>query len=119
MEFIIGLILLGAGLFILSNKVIVASVWYTWSFLRLGGHNFSNGLVIIPLIIGIIMLVYNPKSTIAKIISILGAVFIVLTIIMGVDIRFVHSTLFEYILMLGLIASGAGLLIRAFAKKNR
>ncbi len=69
-EFYIGLILLAVGLFFILNKTVVSSGWgfYSW---RIGSFSISSGLVVIPLIVGIIWLFYNPKSIVAKIIAIL------------------------------------------------
>jgi len=115
LQFFVGVILLGVGLFLLCNKVVVHSSWYSW---RLWGMNLSSGLVIIPLIIGIIWLFYNPKSIAAKIIIVLGAIFIVATIIMSVSIHFVTTSMFEYILIIGMCAAGSGLLLKTLFKKR-
>lgn len=113
--FFLGVILLGVGLFWVSQKVIVHSSWYTW---RIGNFNLSSGLVTVPLIIGIIWYFVKPGSKIAKWVITLGALFIVATIIMGISINFVSTSLFEYILMFGMAAAGAGLLLRTIFKKK-
>ena len=118
LTFFIGIILLGVGLFIFTNQVSVSSSWYSWDFFTFGRYNFSNGLTVFPLIIGIIMLFYNTKSKIAKIITILGAIFIILTVIMGINIRFEKTTLYTYILIIGMIAAGSGMLLRVFFGKK-
>jgi hypothetical protein len=118
LHFFIGIILLGAGLFLFSSKVIVTSSWYQWGGLSAGGYNFTNGLVVLPLLIGIVMLFYNAKSMLAKVIITLGALFIILTVIMSVTIRFSRGSLFEFVLMLGMIAAGSGLLMRVLFKKR-
>lgn len=115
LQFFIGVILLGTGLFILSKRVMVGSSWYVW---RIGGFDLSTGMVTVPLIIGIIWQFYNPKSMIPKIIMTLGAVFIVATIIMSVRINFVTTSMFDYILMFGMMAAGSGLLIKTLFKKK-
>ena len=113
--FFLGVILLAVGLFWVSKRVIVHSSWYTW---RIGNFNLSSGLVTVPLIIGIIWYFMNPKSKISKYVITLGALFIVATIIMGISINFVSTSLFEYILMFGMAAAGAGLLLRTVFKKK-
>lgn len=113
--FFIGLILLGAGLFMLSRKVVVHSGWYGW---RIGSFDLSSGTVVIPLIIGIIWYFFNPKSIVPKIIIILSTIFIVVTIIMSVHINFVSTSLFDYILIFAMAASGAGLLLRSVFRKK-
>ncbi|HAB67293.1 MAG TPA: hypothetical protein DCE23_08000, partial [Firmicutes bacterium] len=65
LQFFIGVILLGAGLFMLSKRVMVHSSWYVW---RIGGFDLSSGTITIPLIIGIIWYFFNSKSIVPKII---------------------------------------------------
>ena len=117
LELVIGIVLLAAGLFMLSKRVMVHTGWYTW---RIGGFDISSGTVIIPLIIGVIWYFYNPKSKLSKIIIGLGVLFIVLSIIMSVSINFVTSSMFDYILILGMIAAGCGLLLKYYIRnKNK
>ena len=115
--FFIGLILLGAGLFMLSKRVIVHTGWYMW---RIGGFNLSSGTVIIPLIIGIIWYFYNPKSFMAKLVMGLSVVFIVVSIIMSVSLNFMATSMFDYILILGMAAAGVGLILKGnYGRKNK
>ena len=73
-QILIGILLLGAGLFMLSKRVMVNTSWYTW---RLGGFDLSSGTVVIPLLIGIIWFCFNTKSLPAKILITLSTIFIV------------------------------------------
>ena len=59
LQFFIGIVLLGAGLFMLSKRVMVHSSWYVW---QIGGFDLSSGTVTIPLIIGIIWYFINKLS---------------------------------------------------------
>lgn len=52
MQFVAGIVMLAVGLYILSQKVIVFSGY--GGFFSFGGGRFSSGLIIVPLIIGII-----------------------------------------------------------------
>lgn len=115
LQFFLGVIMLGVGLFMLSKRVMVHSSWYNW---RIGSFNMSSGLVTVPLIIGIIWQFYNPKSVIPKIIITLGVVFIIATIIMSISISFVPTSMFEYIIIMGLAAAGSGLLLKTLFKKR-
>ena len=63
LQFFLGIILLGVGLFLLSKRVMVSSNWYSWNF---GGFNLSSGLVTVPLIIGIIFLLDKALPTLFK-----------------------------------------------------
>lgn len=116
LQFFIGIVLLGVGLFMLSKRVIVHSGWYSW---RIGTFNLPSGTVVIPLIIGIIWYFANSKSIVPKIIITLSAIFIVVTIIMSVSINFVATSMFDYILILGMAAAGAGLLLKTMFKRKK
>ena len=107
--FFIGILLLGAGVFMLSKRVMVHSSWFGWS---IGGFDLSSGTVTIPLIIGIIWYFVKPKSVVPKIIIVLGVIFIIATIIMSIRIHFVTTSLFDYILIFGMAGAGTGLLLR-------
>ena len=113
--FFVGVILLGAGLFMLSKRVMVHSSWSMW---RIGGFDLSSGTVTIPLIIGIIWYFVKPKSVIPKIIITLGVVFIIVAIIMSIRINFVTTSMFDYILIFGMSGAGAGLLLRTLFRKK-
>lgn len=116
LQFFIGIVLLGVGLFMLSKRVMVNSTWAGW---RIGTFNLSSGTVTIPLIIGIIWYFFNNKSIAAKIIITLSIIFIIVTVIMSVRINFVATSMFDYILIFGMSAAGAGLLLKTlFKKKN-
>lgn len=117
LELLIGIILLAAGLFMLSKRVIVHTGWYTW---RIGSFYLSSGTVIIPLLIGIIWYFYNPKSFMSKVIIGLSIVFIVISIIMSVSLNFMATSMFDYVLILGMSAAGFGLILKShFGRKNK
>lgn len=114
--FLVGIVLLAAGLFMLSRRVMVHSSWYMW---RIGSFDISSGTVVIPLIIGIIWYFFDSKSVVPKVIIILGIIFIVLSIIMSVRINFVTTSMFDYVLILGMAAAGAGLLLKSMYKNKK
>lgn len=115
LQLFVGIILIAVGLFMFSKRVIVHSGWYSW---RIGGFNMSSGTVTIPLLIGIIWYFFNTKSMGAKLLIILSVIFIVVSIIMSVRINFVTSTMFDYILIFGMMAAGAGMTLRILFKKH-
>ncbi len=115
LQFFIGIILLGVGLFMLSKRVMVHSSWHIW---RIGSFDLSSGTVTIPLFIGIIWYFFNSKSIIPKIIIILSVIFIIVTIIMSVRINFMATTMFDYILIFSMVGAGAGLLLKTLLKKR-
>ncbi len=119
LKFLAGLVMLIAGLFILSQKVMVYSGFWGYGF-RIGGMQLGNGLIMVPFIAGIVWLFASGGSFGAKVLTGLGALFIVLEIVMTTNIKLVHVTLFEWIVILVLLFGGAGLLARVlFAGGHR
>lgn len=116
LEFFLGIILLGVGLYLLFKKTIVHSSWYRWN---IGGFDLSSGLMLVPFIIGVIWYFYNPKSVLPKILITLGVVIVVATIIMSVRISLSTMTLWDYIIIIGMSAAGAGLLLKTLFKKRQ
>ena len=116
LEFFIGFILLGIGLYMLAQQVDVRMSWYSWHF---GSFRVATGMVFIPLIFGVIWQIINSKSKFAKALTILGAVIIVATIIMSVSIVFRTTSMYNYIIILLMISVGTGLLLRVLFKDKK
>lgn len=113
-NFFIGVVLLGVGLFWFSQKVSVQTSWFNW---HLGGVRVSGGLVVVPLIIGIVTMFVKPKAIIGKLITVLGAIFIFASVIMSIDFHFMRTSLYEFIIIIGFIAAGSGMILRVLFKK--
>ena len=113
--FVVGSLLLIIGLFILSRKVIVTSGFFGFS---LWGFNMGFGLIILPLIFGIIWMFYDPKSIFAKLLSVFGLTFIIVSVIMNTGIHLETMTLYDYIIIIGMIGAGIGLLFRYYFKEH-
>ena len=117
--FFAGIILLGAGLYWLFNSVDVSAIGFGFGYsFRLGGTSIPSGLTVVPLIVAIFWWVIKPDSFGPKVLFVLGLVIIIAAIIMSVTLRFRTRTLYEYILMLAMIVSGAGLLARVLLAGN-
>lgn len=113
--FLIGIILTSVGLFLLTQQTVVTMNWYHWAF---GSFKLASGLILVPFIIGVIVMFFNPKSLIGKIVTIIGIVIIIATIIMSIDIAFKQTSLYNFIVMIGMIAAGSGLLLRWYFKRK-
>ena len=116
LEFFIGFILLGIGLYMLAQQVDVRMSWYSWHF---GSFRVATGMVFIPLIFGVIWQIINKESKFAKALTILGVVIIVATIIMSVSIVFRTTSMYNYIIILLMISVGTGLLLRVLFKDKK
>lgn len=110
MQFVAGVVMLAVGLFIFAQRVHVFSRWgYGW---RIGGLNVSSGLVIVPLIIGIVWM-FMTNSLASKLFSALAFLLIIVSVIMTTQLRIQSMTLYEWILILVLIFGGVGLVGKA------
>lgn len=116
LEFFIGLLLLGGGLFWVFQSVRVTTFW--GSFYRLGGWSPPNGVVIIPLLIGIVMLFMMRRKIFGWIVLAIGVLAILITIMNSVSFHFVSQSLFSYILMFGFVAVGAALVLKSLFAKH-
>ena len=114
--FFIGLVMLVAGLFWLTNIVEVSTSWFnSW---RVGGIPIAGGLTLVPLILGIVWLFFNPKSIWPKIVTVLGGVILVASIIMSLNFYVHRTSLFVFIIIFVMIAGGSGLLLRTLFRRK-
>lgn len=105
--FFIGLALAVAGGYMLTSKVTVSSgAWALW------GYN-SFGLSLLPFIIGTGILFFNGRSVLGWLLTLAGVVIILAGIIMNLRIYFEPTSLFDTLMMLGMLAAGVGLLLRS------
>lgn len=111
-RFIIGIIMLVAGLY-----WFMANVTVTTGFgLRLFGMRFGMGLVVVPFIAGIIWLFANVDSFGAKLLTVIGVIIIIASIIMNINFYFRATSLYEYLIMLILIFGGGTLVAQVLFK---
>lgn len=106
-QFFLGLLLAVVGGYLLLNQVQVTTSF--WNFGRYGGF----GLTLLPLLIGVAMLFYDGKSIVGWVLTGLGAAIILAGILMNMDIYFRQTSLFNTLLMLGMLFGGLGLIARS------
>jgi hypothetical protein len=106
-QFFIGLIMTVAGGYLILNQVQVTTSF--WRFGQYGGF----GLMLVPLLAGTSFLFYNGRSLIGWLLTIAGATIVLASILMNMDIYFRQTTLFNTIVMLGLLFGGLGILARS------
>ena len=106
-EFFLGAGMAVAGAYLLTTQVTVSSGFWT-----LWGYN-AFGMSLIPLMLGVGILFYNGKSAIGWVLTFVGAVIILAGIITNLQIYFRPTSLFNTLLMLGLLVAGLGLVARS------
>jgi hypothetical protein len=105
--FFIGLAMAVVGGYLLLNQVQVTTSF--WNFGRYGGF----GLTLLPLLVGVAFLFYDGKSMIGWLLTSLGSAVVLANILMNMDIYFRPTSLFNTIVMLGLLFGGLGLIARS------
>jgi uncharacterized protein len=106
-QFFGGLAMVVAGGYLFLQRVSVSSGF--WDF---GGRN-AFGLSLIPLLVGIGILFFNGKSAIGRLLTGGGFLVIVVGIIANMRVYFGPTSLYDALLILGLIAGGIGLVARS------
>jgi uncharacterized protein len=102
-KFFLGAALIVAGCYLLLTRVTVTSGgWHLW------GVN-AFGMSLIPLLLGIGLLFFNGRSLFGWLLTGAGAVIILAGIIGNMQIYFRGTSLFDTLMMLGLMAAGIGL----------
>jgi hypothetical protein len=110
-EFFLGLAMACGGGYLLLQQVTVSSgAWQLW------GYN-AFGLSLIPLLIGIGMVFFDGKSKLGWVLTTLGALIILLGIITNLTIFFRPTSLYNTLIILGLLAGGIGLIARSVRAK--
>ena len=104
-QFVIGMVMLAAGLYwFMSNVTVMTHFGFQiWNF-RIGA-----GLIVVPFIAGIIWLFLNLDSFGAKLLTVLGLVIILASIISNIQFMFRATSMYVYLIMLILIFGGAAL----------
>lgn len=110
-EFFLGLAMACGGGYLLLQQVTVSSgAWQLW------GYN-AFGLSLIPLLIGIGMVFFDGRSKLGWVLTALGALIILAGIITNLTIFFRPTSLYNTLIILGLLAGGIGLIARSVRTK--
>jgi hypothetical protein len=112
--FLLGMIMLVVGGYLLFNQVQVGGGY--WQFSLLGqGYGTSFGITLIPMLFGIGILFSNGKSLVGRALTALGFLAILVGIIANLDIHFRQTSLWNTLTMLILMVGGMGLIIRSIS----
>ena len=105
--FFVGLAMAVGGGYLLTSQVTVSSGF--WGFF--GRQTF--GLTLLPLLVGVAFLFFDGKSLWGWLLTLGGALMILLGILMNLRIYFEATSLFNTLVMLVLLFGGLGLLARS------
>jgi hypothetical protein len=105
--FALGFVLVCLGGYLLSNQVIVAGGY--WSFSSVN----TFGITLVPMLIGIGLLFWNGRSLIGWLLTVAGFLFIIAGVLANLHVYLRPTTLFDTIVMLVMLVGGLGLIARA------
>jgi hypothetical protein len=108
-KFLVGLALVIVGAYLLLDRVTVHGGYWSW----FGSSQTSFGITLIPLLLGVGLLFYDGKSLLGWLLAGSGALIIFAGIIANLQIHFRSTSLFNTLIVLGLIMAGLGLVARS------
>ena len=112
MRFFGGLLLFGAGLFMIFQNLIVTSSWGVGTIFRIGGYNIPNGTIMIPLLLGIALLFLCDRKIWGWMFIAVGIVIVLAAVIMSVNISWRTSNGWTFVTMFGLTMAGGAMMLR-------
>lgn len=110
--FALGAAMVVGGGYLLLQQVTVSSGY--WQFY---GHS-AFGLSLVPLLAGIGLLFYDGHSVLGWLLAGAGAVIILAGILVHLEIFFRPASLFDTLMMLGLLAGGIGIVARSLRPRS-
>jgi hypothetical protein len=103
---------IAGGYLLLARVTVGGGHWYLWGY-------DAVGLSLVPLLVGIGILFFNGRSIAGWLLTGAGALIIVVGIIANLHIYFRPTSLFDTLMMLGLMAGGIGLVARSLGSHVR
>lgn len=116
LTFFVGIVVFCVGAFLIFQNTIITT---NFGLSGLIGFNPPFGMVLLPLIIGIIVLFFNENSILGWLLVIIGVLLILVGILMGLQISFRRTTLFVTIMMYGLTGAGIGITLKGLFGKSK
>ena len=115
--FFIGIVVFAIGLFmVLYNTDVYTS--RIGSVYSVGTWSPPFGVLIIPLLIGIIIVVATDKDLLGALFVCIGLLIIIVGILTSIDFRFRTTSAYYMVLMFGFIAVGIGLVLKGMFGKS-
>jgi hypothetical protein len=117
----LGLFFVGLGLAVAGAYLLLQQVDVYGGYWQFGGWGRSTtfGLTLIPLLLGIGILFYDASSVAGWLLTGIGAVILFAGIIANLQIHFRATTLYNTLLMLGMLVAGLGLIFRSLRPVGR
>ena len=119
-QFLLGLVMMCGGFYLLLNNVVVSSTFGLGSRLfGIGGFGVTGGIILVPLVIGIGMIFYNARSYLGWLIAIASFFAMVFGVISSVSLDLRTMSAFYLITVLVLAFGGLGLFLGSLRSAAR
>ena len=117
-HFIIGIIMMCGGFYMLLNSITVTSSFgmgvRLYGFSAMGGnYNITSGMIMIPFMFGVGLIFYNSKNILGWVLSIGSITGLIFGVISSIRFTFKTMTSFDLIVILVLAMGGLGLFLRS------
>lgn len=113
-QFFLGLVLMCGGFYLLLNAVVVSSSFGLGARLfGVGGYGLTGGMILIPLVIGIVLIFYDARRFIGWLLALGAFAALVFGVISSVSLNLRTMSAFELICILMLAFGGLGLFLRS------
>jgi len=111
-RFLIGLIMLCGGIYLLLNSINVYSHYgFSARLYNIGGYGVTSGMIMIPFMFGIGMVFYNAKNYIGWLLAGGALVSLIFGVISSIQFTFQSMSAFDLIVILVLAVGGLGLFL--------
>ncbi len=114
--FIIGYVMMAAGLLMFTYLGVADIGVYAWS---IGGVHIVKILIVLPMLIGILRIFQDFYSPDAKIIMAIGALLIVLPAVQSIRYRFQPISVLNYMIILVLMFGGMAIILWSIHMRNK
>jgi hypothetical protein len=114
MPFLIGLVMMCSGFYMLLNAIIIRSHFGFGNRLySVGGFSITSGMIMIPFIFGVGLIFYNSKNYLGWILAGGSLVSLIFGAIASVNFSFQRMSAFDLIVILVLAFGGLGLFLKS------
>jgi uncharacterized protein len=113
----LGTFFLGLAMVLVGGYLLMTRVTVTTGYWTLWGQD-AFGISLFPLLGGIALLFFNGRSVPGWLLTIGGALVIVVGIIANLRVYFQPTSLFNTLIMLGLLAAGLGTIARSLRPRG-
>lgn len=111
-RFLIGLVMLCGGLYLLLNSInIYSNYGFSARLYRVGGYGVTSGMIMIPFMFGIGMVFYNARNIFGWLLAGGSLVGLIFGVIASIQFTFQSMSAFDLVVILVLSVGGLGILL--------